>query len=412
MQLTHNFNINSNNSIHSLCLISNNLYNQANYIVKKELNENKRWIRYNELDKIMKETKTLEGLINYRLLKSHTSQQILKLLDKDWTSYFKSLKLYKKDHSKFKSCPRPPRFKKRNSENILIYTNQICQIKNGFLILSKELKIYIPQFEMYRDRIKNFQQIRIIPKKNFYKVEIIYNYECKNINLDYEKFGSIDLGLNNLVTLVSNSSNPLIYNGRICKSINQYYNKEISRLKSIRDNNKVKGEIRLWNNSKISKLTEYRNNFIKDQFHKISRHIVNYLVDNKIGTLVVGINKGWKDSITLGKKTNQNFVSLPHSRLISYLKYKCQMVGIKVIETEEAHTSKCDSLALEQVCHQEKYLGKRVKRGLFQSSIGKLINADVNGALNIMRKVVDDCSYIESIINSGFLFNPVKVRVV
>ena len=158
-------------------------------------------------------------------------------------------------------------------------------------------------------------------------------------------------------------------------------------------------------------MSEYRNNFVNDQFHKVSRHITNYLIENKIGTLVVGINKGWKDSISLGKRTNQNFVQLPHSRLISYLKYKCQMVGIKVIETEEAHTSKCDSLALEEVRHQESYLGKRVKRGLFQSSVGKLINADVNGALNIMRKVIGDCSFIENIVNSGFLFNPVKVRL-
>jgi putative transposase len=156
----------------------------------------------------------------------------------------------------------------------------------------------------------------------------------------------------------------------------------------------------------------YRNNFINDYFHKVSKHLVNHLIKNQIGNVVIGINRNWKDSISIGKKNNQNFLSLPHSKLFNLIKYKCEMVGIKVIEQEESYTSKCDSLAIESIERHEVYSGKRIKRGLFQSSTGKLINSDVNGALNILRKVIGDShTCIYEIINRGFLFNPVKVRV-
>jgi putative transposase len=160
---------------------------------------------------------------------------------------------------------------------------------------------------------------------------------------------------------------------------------------------------------KLNKIENKRTNYINDYLHKVSKYIVNYCIKNKIGNLIVGKNNLWKDSINLGKKTNQKFVQIPHSRLVSYLKYKCELSGIRFQEVEESYTSKCDSLALEKICKHESYLGKRVKRGLFQSSIGKVINADVNGALNIMKKVVSD-SVVKQIIDSGFLFNPIKVR--
>ena len=217
MQLVYKFKLNSNNDeLKSLCVRSNNLYNQANYVIKQELSKNHKLIRYNELDKIMKITKNLDNEINYRLLSNcQTSQQILRLLDKNWFSYFKSLKSYKKDPSKFKGQPRSPSFRKKNSQNILIYTNQNSKIKDNYVILSKILKIYIPQYDKYKERIKNYQQIRILPKNNFYEIEIVYNYEQQNVKLDYEKYGSIDLGVNNLATLVTDKQ-PFLYNGKIC----------------------------------------------------------------------------------------------------------------------------------------------------------------------------------------------------
>ena len=145
--------------------------------------------------------------------------------------------------------------------------------------------------------------------------------------------------------------------------------------------------------------------------HSLSRMIVNKLVSNEIGNIVVGYNKGWKDSINIGRRNNQTFVQISFDRFIEYLKYKCKMVGINLIIHEESYTSKCDALALEDVKPHETYLGKRVKRGLFQSSIGKLINADVNGSLNILRKVVGDSEQLAQIINSGWLFQPLRVNV-
>jgi len=135
------------------------------------------------------------------------------------------------------------------------------------------------------------------------------------------------------------------------------------------------------------------------------------LVSNEIGNIVVGYNKGWKDSINIGKRNNQTFVQISFDRFIEYLKYKCEMVGINLIIHEENYTSKCDALAQEEIKKHETYLGKRVKRGLFQSSIGKVINADVNGSLNILRKVVGDSEQLVRIINSGWLFQPLRINV-
>ena len=147
---------------------------------------------------------------------------------------------------------------------------------------------------------------------------------------------------------------------------------------------------------------------MSDLMHKVSKHIIRYMLSKKIGTIVVGYNRGWKDSIRIWKRNNQTFVQIPYKTLISYLKYKCEMNGIKLIETEESYTSKCDALAMEMIEKHEVYQGKRIKRGLYQSSVNKLINADVNDALNIMRKVFNDSA--ERIIGRGLLFNPMKLN--
>jgi putative transposase len=402
MKLVYKFKIQKNNKLKELCIASNNLYNQANYIILNELEKNHKWIKYYELNSIMQETSNLDGEINYYNLKVQTSQQILKLLDKNWTSYFKSIKDWNKNPNKYKGMPKVPKFRKKNSENLLIFTNQNCQIKNNFLILSKEIQIKIPKYK--EKDFKKFQQVRILPKNFGYEIEIIYNQEILNSKLDKNKFASIDLGLDNLVTLISTETQSIIFNGKILKSYNQYYNKRKSFLCSVKDKMKIKNYTK-----QLYEIEEKRNDYLKDYLHKISKKIIQYLIQNEIQTLVIGRNNSWKDSINLGKKTNQNFVNIPHSLLLSFIKYKCELVGIKVIETEESYTSKCDSLALEKICKHDQYLGTRIKRGLFQSSIGKLINADVNGALNILRKVVDD-SVAKQIIDSGFLLNPIKVR--
>ena len=406
MKLIYSFNIPYNKEIYNLCKVSKNLYNQALYIVNKELRENDKWLFYYDLDKIMKTTINLKGSVNYKLLKAKVSQQCLKQLDTNIKSYIKLIKDYSKNPSKYKGKPCFPKYKK-DEVNLLIYGNQTCTIKkDGFIHLSKTLKIHIPQFEKYYNKIKKFQQVRIIPllDKSF-KVEIVYECETElNNKLNYDLYSSIDLGVDNLVTMVLPNDNPVLFNGKQIKSKNQYFNKTISKLQS----KLHKGKYR---SNRINRLWVKRNNYLNDFFHKLTRIIVRTLVKQGVGNIVVGYNRGWKDSIRISKRNNQTFVSIPYLNMLQKLKYKCELVGINVIVNEESYTSKCDSLVLESVEKHESYLGKRVKRGLFQSSIGKLINADVNGALNILRKVVGDSSLIQRIINSGCLCHPKRINV-
>lgn len=245
-------------------------------------------------------------------------------------------------------------------------------------------------------------QIRIIPEATCFIVEIVYERKETDLGLDKDNFLSIDLGLNNLCACVSNVVESFIINGKIAKSVNQWYNKKKAKLMSFVGN---KGT-----SNKIKRITLLRNCWIEDKLHKISRYIVNFCRSNNIGTIIIGLNKGWKNKINIGKRNNQHFVSIPHSKLINKIVYKAKLLGINVIIHEESYTSKIDHLAFEPLKKQESYLGKRKKRGLFQSSIGKLINSDINGAIGIARKVIGD-SFIGKIIDSGFVFNPIRLNV-
>lgn len=336
---------------------------------------------------------------DFRNLPSTTAQQVVRLLFKDWGAYFKAKKDYKKNPSKYKSSPRIPKYKKKNGCAMAIFTSQQIKIKDGFLHFPKKAGI-----EPVKTRKENIKQVRIVPKTTCFVIEIIYEVETVMSEVDEKNFLSIDLGLNNLATSVNNvGAQPFIINGKVVKSVNQNYNKRKAELMSFMGDKGV--------SNKIRSLTHNRNNFIEDKLHKISRYIVDYCVGHKIGTIVVGHNKGWKQKIKIGKRNNQNFVSIPHSKLIDKIRYKAELVGVRVEVTEESYTSKIDHLAYEKMSKQENYLGKRSKRGLFQSSTGKLINADVNGAVGIARKVFGD-SVIEQIFDSGLAFNPVRVDIV
>ena len=404
MRLVYKFNVKYNDRLYELCKISKNLYNQAFYIFKQELSTNNKWLSYYDLNNILQSTYNLEGNINYKLLKAQVSQQCLKTLDKNIKSYVKSIKDYSKNKSKYNGCPKFPRFKKE--VNQLIYPNQSCRIKDGYLYLSKDFSLRIPQFDVYGERLKSFQQVRIIPKydKSFV-IEIVYiDDSTSNSDLNYDLYSSIDLGIDNLATIIFPNSNPLLFNGKQLKSKNQYFNKTISNLKSKLNHN-------VYSSNKINNLYQKRDNQLTDIFHKLSRSIINNLIQRNIGNLVVGYNKGWKDFINIGKRNNQTFCFISYDKLLNFLKYKCEMAGIKLTIHEESYSSKCDGIVLEPIKKHDVYSGKRIKRGLFQSSCGKLINADVNGSLNILRKVVGDSSFINQIIDSGWLFQPLQVNI-
>jgi IS605 OrfB family transposase len=234
-------------------------------------------------------------------------------------------------------------------------------------------------------------QVRLVPKCDCYVIEVIYNESESTVDENQkESVASIDLGLNNLVALTSNQPGfvPLLINGRPLKSINQFYNKRKAQLQSqLKESRKT--------SSRIQRLTRCRNQKIENYLHSSSRSIINLLRKRKMGTLVIGKNVQWKNSINLGKQTNQNFVTIPHARLIEMLEYKAQLVGIKVIVQEELYTSSANFLNLDPIpvygekgADDVKFSGKRIKRGLYKTSSGRLINADVNGSYNIMRKAI------------------------
>lgn len=402
MNLIYSFYIPQTEQLVNLCKVSNNLYNQALYLFRQALKNENKWPWYADMDKLMKTTPNLEGEINYRLLKAQVSQQILKVLEKNIKAYCKAIKDFKTNPAKYKAMPQLPSFRKRSGLFNLYYPNQSAIIKNGKIRLAKDLEILIPQWDKYKERIQNFQQVRILPSGKKLKVEIVYRYEIKDANLDKTRYASIDLGIDNLATMVTDNGS-FLYSGKFLKSYNRNFNRQLARLQSIKDRQGIKKATK-----RMQGLYEKRDKYFEDAFHKYSRMIVNHLIENRIGNLVVGYNTGWKQSVNIGKCNNQKFVQIPFARLASYLKYKCGMAGIRFVENEESYTSKCDALAKEEIGKHESYLGKRVKRGLFRSSTGRYINADVNGAVNILRKVVGDSDCISQITGSGRLLRPIR----
>jgi len=377
--------------IDSLTFKSKNLYNRANYLIRQEYINNKKYLNYTEIVKILQNDE------NYVSLPRKVSQQVLRLLDKNWISFFRSNKDYKKNPSKYRGKPKLPKYKdKKKGRNILVYTEQAIsrvELKKEIVKLSgTNIKI--------KTKVSNIKQVRVIPRNREYVVEIVYEKEVKDLGLDKNRVMSIDIGLINLMAITSNviSFKPKLVNGRPLKSMNQYYNKKKSKLQhNIGD----KGS-----SNKIIRLTNKRDKKIDWYLHNSSRYVVELCKSNDIGRIVIGYNESWKQEIELGKKNNQNFVNVPFRKLIDQIRYKSELVGIEVILHEESYTSKCSFLDGEEVCKHEVYKGSRIKRGLFRTLSGRLINSDVNGSYNIMLKVIPN-SFTDGI--EGVVVHPVRI---
>lgn len=332
----------------------------------------------------------------YRQLPAQTSQQIIALLDKNWKSFFASIKDWKIHPEKYKGRPKLPKYKhKEKGRNIIIFTGQVCKIVDGKIKFPNKI-----DFELKTNIQGKIQQVRVIPRSGYYVVEVVYQKEIEEQANNNERYISIDLGINNLMTVTNNVGLQFfIINGKIIKSINQYYNKKKAKLMSyVGDRGTSK---------RLQRLNLKRNNLINDKIHKSTRYIINYCIENNIKNIVIGYNKGWKQEVGMGKVNNQKFVGIPFLAIVQQLRYKGEEYGIKVIEQTEEYTSKCDALGLEKIKKQKGYMGKRVKRGLFQSSTNRYVNADVNGSLNILRKAIGD-DFIKEIKN----ITPVKINIV
>jgi len=241
-------------------------------------------------------------------------------------------------------------------------------------------------------------------------VEVIYTKEPIQANVNPAYYAGIDIGINNLATVASNAPGwkPVIVNGRPVKSINQFYNKRRAELQ--------KKLSKTGSTKRMERMTNKRNRRIDHYLHTASRYIIDLLVQEGIGVLVIGKSDGWKNEIEMGKRNNQNFVQIPHARFISMLTYKAELVGICVQITEESYTSKAsfldrDPLPVRKPNDDTKHTfsGKRVERGLYRASNGRYINADMNGAGNIIRKVAPDAFGSEGV--EDFAVHPVRITL-
>ena len=386
--------------IADFCHLAKNLYNHGNYIVRNRFVKDKYWTRYKELDKILKND--LEYPDYMAMPTAQSAQQVLRLLDNNWKSFFSSIKDWKTHKEKYLGRPKIPNYKEKNGKFILVMTNQNCKYTDGKIQFPKTFNGFnvVPEFSSMpteEEKAKklritmifiSFQQVRFVPDGTNIVMEIVYTIKNVSIQKDNGRYASIDIGVDNLLTMATNTGNhPLIVTGKIPKTANLFYNKTIANLKSI-----CKQMTGRNSSNKIRNFTAKRNRKIDNYLHKASRLIVEECVKQNISTIVIGQNKEWKQDSKLSKRINQHFVQLPFARLIQMIKYKAKEYGIAVILTEESYTSGTSFLDGEAPVKENYNKRRRIHRGLFRANDGRLINADVNGAFQIMRKVFPNVS--------------------
>lgn len=351
-----------------------NLFNLANYHIRQEFFANHKYIGFFDLYHLLKQTDA------YRDLPTKVSKQIVKRVTQTWKGYFQAHKDWKKNPSKYLGEPKIPNYlDKHKGRYVVIYPPDALSrpaLKKGIVKLSMS-QVYMPT--QITERIL---EVRFIHRDTCYIMEVVYEKDDTVIPNNSDVLASIDCGLNNLITLGTNQPNikPLIVNGKGIKSVNQWYNKVRATIQS-----QLIGQQKT--TAKLKAITAKRNRQIESILHTTSKLVIDYCLKNQVSKLAIGYNFQWKQNINIGKKNNQNFVQIPHRKLIDQIKYKAALVGIEVIETEESYTSKCSALDLEPIQKHKSYVGKRVKRGLFKTATGLLINADWNGLCNIGRKV-------------------------
>jgi putative transposase len=388
---------------------SKNLYNAGNYEVRQSYIHAGKYLNYNEVQRRMQSHEA------YKALPAKVSQQVLMQLHHDWDAFFKARDAYNEDPSKFLGRPKLPKYKhKTEGRNMLVYTIQaISRGKNGLkrgIIKPSMLSIEV------QTKQKDVDQVRIVPRKGFYVVEVVYEKEVKQAPVNPAYYAGIDIGMNNLVALTSNKPHfkSILVNGRPVKSVNQFYNKRKAELqKKLGHTGTTK---------RMERMTNKRNRRIDHYMHTASKRIIDVLIKEGIGTLVIGKNDRWKQEANMGKRNNQNFVSIPHARFIAMLTYKAELVGITVKVTEESYTSKASLLDLDPLPvrnngdEKHTFSGKRVKRGLYRASDGRKINADINGSGNIIRKVAPDAFGLRAVedgkeVLASLVVHPVRIVV-
>lgn len=396
-------------ALRELCRLSKNLYNVGLYSVRQFYFSEKRYLRYESNYHHCKDNE------NYKFLNTDIAQQTLKVVDRSFRSFFNLIKAARQGLYRFEQI-RLPKYLPKDGYFPLIMPR----------IKVKEGKFDIPMSPAFRKEFgsiripfperlngKTLKEVRILPKYNarFFEVEYVVEQEEEPQDINPDHALAIDLGLDNLATCVSTIGASFIVDGKPLKSINQWFNKENARLQSIKDLQKIKGFT-----DRQARLTTNRNNRVRDYLNKAARYIVNWCIQNKIGTLIVGVNPGMKQEINIGARNNQSFTQIPHWSLRSKLKALCERYGIVYQEQEESYTSKAsfldgDDIPTYKPDSSEKYTfsGKRVKRGLYRSRVGHLVNADCNGAANIGKKSSHDGFNSEWVV--AVLAQPLRVKI-
>jgi putative transposase len=387
---------------------SKNLYNAALYETRQAFIFQSKRLSYKQMDKLMQKHEA------YEALPAKVSQQVLKQLDEAWDSYFEACKAYKEDPSKFTGHPKLPKYKhKTQGRNLLVYTLQALrggQSKKGIqgIIQPSGLPIEV------QTRQQNIDQVRIVPRNGYYVVEVIYTKEPMQAKVDPSFCVGIDLGVTNLAAIASNREGfvPRLVNGRPLKAWNQWYNKRMKELKK-----KLPKNDRERVTKQMERTTNTRNRRIDHYLHTASKRIVNFLVEEGVGTVIIGKNPLWKQACEMGRRNNQNFVFIPHARFIDMLTYKAALVGIQVEVREESYTSQASFLDLDPIPdyqpndgEEHVFSGKRIgrRKRLYRTRDGRMICADINGAYNILRKSKPD-AFAKG--TAGYVVHPVRLAV-
>ncbi len=380
------------------CFASKNLYNAALYILRQAFFDQRPVPSYSQLAHLLKDTP------EFRALPAKVAQWVVRQVCHNWEAFWKAENAYWKHPDRFTGRPKLPHYKsKQDGRNLLVYTLQAISrpaLKEGHICPS-QLAITI------KTKQKEVQQVRIVPHASHYVVEVIYNVQPRSPaenKLNPKWCASIDINIDVLAAVTSNRPGivPLLVNGRPLKSVNAYFNKERAALQAALPQGQ-------YTSQRITTLTDRRNRKVKHYLHWASKFIVDWMVSERLGTLIIGHNAGWKQAVEMGKVNNQNFVAIPHSTFIDMLTYKAKLAGIKVTVKEESYTSKCSFLDLEPIRKHAQYCGTRVTRGEFTSAQGTSIHADINASYNILRKALPS-AFARGI--QGVVVRPVRVQPV
>lgn len=400
--------------LRELCHYAKNLYNVGLYNIRQHYFVEKTFLRYESNYHVAKTNE------NYKLLQAGVSQQILKVVDRSFKSFFNLIKKAKKGEYRFQDI-RIPRYLKKDGLFSLIFSTNAINIKDGFfrVAVSNAYKKANPDYEEiyipFPSRLegKKIKEVRIVPRNNghFFYIQYVYEQPSEKVELDFDKALAIDIGLNNLASCVDSDGASFLVDGKKLKSINRLYNKEKARLQSVAMKQGLK------DTKRIHSLTLKRNNQVNDYIKKTARIIVNYCLKKKIGHLVIGYNEDFTRHINIGKKNNQQFTQIPFGNLREQLSNLCEHYGIFYKEQEESYTSKASFFDNDEMPKWNpadetgyQFSGKRVKRGLYRTSTGYEFNADINGALNILKKSnLLDCKILQA---RGCLAHPLRIRVV